>query len=124
MGSAQGRLNLPVNGEDISVPDARYWRCPKCREVVLGFSQARRLRKRAVEIYRRKHRLLSPGEIRSLRQRSRLTRVTLGRLLRLEPRTISRWESGRNVQPAAVDVLLRLIRDLPGGLDYLRKHAA
>lgn len=25
---------------------------------------------------------------------------------------------------AAMDILLRLIRDIPGSLDYLRKHAA
>jgi hypothetical protein len=38
--------------------------------------------------------------------------------------TISRWESGRNVQTEAMEMLLRLIRDLPGSLDYLRRHAA
>ena len=38
--------------------------------------------------------------------------------------TISRWEAGRNVQTAAMDLLLRMIRDLPGSLDYLRRHAA
>jgi hypothetical protein len=32
--------------------------------------------------------------------------------------------SGRNVQTAAMDILLRLIRDLPGRIDYLRDHAA
>jgi hypothetical protein len=33
-------------------------------------------------------------------------------------------ESGRNVQTEAMEMLLRLIRDLPGSLDYLRQHAA
>jgi len=28
------------------------------------------------------------------------------------------------VQTAAMDILLRLIRDLPGSIDYLRAHAA
>ena len=60
----------------------------------------------------------------SLRERPGLTQVELWRLLRLGSNTISRWESGRNVQTAAMDVLLRLIRDLPGSLDYLRNHAA
>jgi hypothetical protein len=32
--------------------------------------------------------------------------------------------SGRNVQTAAMDMLLRLTRDLPGSIDYLRDHAA
>jgi DNA-binding transcriptional regulator YiaG len=38
--------------------------------------------------------------------------------------TISRWEAGRNVQNGAMDVLLRLVRDVPETLDYLKKHAA
>jgi transcriptional regulator with XRE-family HTH domain len=38
--------------------------------------------------------------------------------------TISRWESGRDVQTEAMEMLLRLLRDLPGSLDYLRQHAA
>ena len=38
--------------------------------------------------------------------------------------TISRWEAGRNVQTTAMDILLRLIRDVPGSLHYLREHAA
>jgi hypothetical protein len=38
--------------------------------------------------------------------------------------TFSRWESGRNVQTGAMDLLLRLIRDLPGSIGYLRSRAA
>jgi len=63
-------------------------------------------------------------EIRSIRERFGLTQAELARLLRLGDYTISRWEAGRNVQAAAMDMLLRMIRDLPGSLDYLRKHAA
>jgi hypothetical protein len=37
--------------------------------------------------------------------------------------SFSRWESGSNVQIAAMGVLLRLVRDLPGSLAYLRKRA-
>jgi len=44
--------------------------------------------------------------------------------LRLGANTISRWEAGRSVQTEAMDVLLRLLRDVPGSLDYLRAHAA
>jgi DNA-binding transcriptional regulator YiaG len=53
-----------------------------------------------------------------------LTPSDLARLLRLGANTVSRWESGRNVQTAAMDMLLRLIRDLPGSIDYLRGRAA
>jgi putative zinc finger/helix-turn-helix YgiT family protein len=117
-------LKLPVNGEEVSVPAARHLRCPACDEVVLGFSDAKRLQQDAVGIYRRKHGLLSAEEIRALRERFGLTQGELARLLHLGANTISRWESGRNVQTAAMEILLRLIRDLPGSLQYLRRHAA
>ena len=124
MRQRRGKLSLPIHGQEVSVPDTGQWHCPKCREVVLDFYQSRRLRGRALEIYRRKYRLLSPQEIRTLRERCGLTRPALARLLRLEAEVISRWESGRNVQTASMDMLLRLLRDLPGSLSYLRKHAA
>ena len=35
-----------------------------------------------------------------------------------------RMSAARHGQTAAMDVLLRLIRDLPGSVEYLRRHAA
>ena len=124
MRERRSSLSTSVNGEDVLVRDASHLRCPKCREVVLRLDEVRHLNQAALDIYRRKYGLLSSDEIRSLRERLGLTQVELGRLLRLGSNTISRWESGRNVQTAAMNVLLRLIRDLPGSLDYLRDHAA
>jgi putative zinc finger/helix-turn-helix YgiT family protein len=117
-------LKLPVNGEEVSVPSARHLRCPTCDEIVLRFSDARRLQQDAVGSYRKKHGLLSAEEIRGIRERFGLTQGELARLLHLGANTISRWESGRNVQTEAMEMLLRLIRDLPGSLQYLRRHAA
>jgi putative zinc finger/helix-turn-helix YgiT family protein len=124
MGERRARLFFPVNGEQVSVPSALHLRCPKCDEVVLRFGDAGRLREDAIEIYRKKHGLLSADELRAMRERFGLTQAELARLLRLGANTISRWESGRNVQTEAMEMLLRLIRDLPGSLDYLRRHAA
>jgi putative zinc finger/helix-turn-helix YgiT family protein len=124
MRERQRALTFPVNGEEIAVPGSPHLSCPKCREVVLRFDDARKLRERALEIYRRKYGLLSADEIRSIRERFGLPQAGLARLLRLGANTISRWEAGRNVQAASLDVLLRLIRDLPGSVDYLRKHVA
>jgi putative zinc finger/helix-turn-helix YgiT family protein len=120
----RARLRLPVNGEEISVPSARFLGCPKCGEIVLRFQDSKRLHEDAIAIYRRKHGLLSADEIRVIREQFGLTQANLARLLRLGANTVSRWESGRNVQTAAMDILLRLIRDLPGSVDYLRGHAA
>lgn len=117
-------LRLPVNGEEIAVRSAAHLSCPKCGEVVLRFQDAKRLGEDSIALYRKKHGLLSADEIRAIREQFDLTQADLARLLRLGANTVSRWESGRNVQTAAMDILLRLIRDLPGSIDYLREHAA
>ena len=124
MKEKRGRLSFPVNGEDIRVPDATYLACPKRHDAVLRADDARRLRERALDVYREKYGLLSADEIRSLRERFGLTQAELARLLRLGQNTLSRWEAGRHAQTAAMDVLLRMLRDVPGGLEYLRTHAA
>jgi putative zinc finger/helix-turn-helix YgiT family protein len=124
MREKRSSLKFPVNGEEISVAESPHLGCPKCHEVVLRFDNARKLRQRALEIYRRKYGLLAADEIRSIRERFGLTQAELARLLRLGANTISRWEAARNVQAASMDMLLRIIRDLPGSVDYLRKHVA
>jgi putative zinc finger/helix-turn-helix YgiT family protein len=124
MKEKRGRLAFPVNGEDVRVPQATHLACPKGHDPVLRADDARRLREQALDIYRGKYGLLTAEDIRSLRERFGLTQAELARLLRLGQNTLSRWEAGRHVQTAAMDVLLRVLRDVPGGLEYLRKHAA
>ncbi len=124
MREENGELPFSVNGEEARIPDVPHSLCPECGEVVLRHDQARDLRERAIEQYRLQQGLLSAREIRAIRERFGLTQGDMARLLRLGGNTISRWESGRTVQTAALDILLRLIRDLPGSLDYLRQHAA
>jgi putative zinc finger/helix-turn-helix YgiT family protein len=124
MREKQGSLKFPVNGEEIAVAQSPHLSCSKCHEAVLRFDDARKLRQRALESYRQKYGLLSADDIRSIRERFGLTQGELARLLRLGGNTISRWEAARNVQTASMDTLLRMIRDLPGSLEYLRKLAA
>jgi hypothetical protein len=61
----RGRLRLPVNGEEITVPSAAHLKCPKCHEMVLRSQDARRLGEDAIAIYRRKHGLLSADQLRA-----------------------------------------------------------
>lgn len=121
---ARGTLIYPVNGERVRVPAVTYLRCPRDHEPVLDVSQAKYLREAALARYRSRYGLLSATEIRALRASLGLTQGGLAALLRLGGNTLSRWESGRNVQTAAMDLLLRLLRDVPGSLDYVRQHAA
>ncbi|MDP3773666.1 MAG: type II toxin-antitoxin system MqsA family antitoxin [Gemmatimonadales bacterium] len=117
-------LTLPVNSEVMRVPDCSHLRCPRCGEIVLRLDEARALDRGAFDRYRTKYGLLSSTEIRAIRQRHGLTQGQLAHLLRLGSNTVSRWEAGRNVQSAAMDVLLRLVRDVPESLNYLRTHPA
>jgi putative zinc finger/helix-turn-helix YgiT family protein len=124
MRSVRGRLHVSVNGENMAVPDMPHLRCPKCGEGLFSLAVARELERRGIDLYRAKYGLLTADEIRAIREQHVLTQAELAQLLRLGGNTLSRWEAGRNVQSAAMDVLLRLIRDLPGSLQYLRDHAA
>lgn len=119
-----GRLGQAVKGEEIVVASAAHLRCPECGEVVLRFTDAKRLQEDAIALYRKRHGLLSADEIKAIRLRFGLKQSDLAHLLRLGANTVSRWEAGRNVQTASLDVLLRLLRDVPGSIDYLRGQAA
>ena len=124
MRSTREDVTMSVNGEEIRVANIAHLRCPKCGEGLFTLQNAEMMRLEAFDTYRGTHALLSPDEIRAIREQHGLTQAELARLLRLGGNTLSRWEAGRNVQTAAMDVLLRLIRDLPGSLEYLRDHAA
>lgn len=113
-----------VNGERVVVPGVPHLACPSCGEVVLGYDESKALQGAAIEAYRRTRGLLGASDIRDLRDLLGLTQQQLAALLKLGANTVSRWESGRNVQNEAMDVLLRLIRDVPGNLEYLKAHAA
>ncbi|MBZ0231483.1 MAG: type II toxin-antitoxin system MqsA family antitoxin [Deltaproteobacteria bacterium] len=123
MKQARARLPYPVNGETILVPSV-HLTCPRCGETVLELREWKRQHENAIAIYRERHGLLSADEIRAIRKQLGLNQAALARLLRLGGNTVSRWESGRNVQSGAMDILLRMLRDLPGSVAYLRKRAA
>ena len=124
MKATVAELSIALNGERVAVPGVQHFACPSCGEVVLRHEDAKALRERAVEVYRRSRSLLSAGEIRAVRQRLNLTQAQFASLLQLGLNTVSRWESGRNVQNGAMDVLLKVVRDVPGTLAYLKKLAA
>lgn len=121
---SRAKMALPVNGERIEISRIPHRRCPDCGEGLLTLQAATRLQETAHAIYRERHGLLAPEEIRRLRESLGLSQASLAELLHLGANTISRWETGRIVQSASMDVLLRMVRDLPGSLDYLQTLAA
>jgi putative zinc finger/helix-turn-helix YgiT family protein len=120
----RGTLRLPVNGEEIAVPSSHHLSCPKCGEIVLGFQDAKRLHEDAIAIYRKRHGLLSADEIRAIRERFTLKQADVAQLLRLGANTVSRWGVWQKCSDRGDGHALRLIRDLPGSIEYLRDRAA
>lgn len=117
-------LKLPIHGEEVAVPHVSHLHCTDCDERVLDIGQSRDLHRRALDSYRERHGLLTADDIRLIREKYGLSQLGLAMLLKLGAVTLSRWESGRFVQSSSMDVLLRLIRDVPDTIEYLRKRAA
>src|SRR5262245_10382191 len=83
--------------------------CPACGEAFSG-PEAGRIRDEAIC---RALGLLTPGEIRSLRERLGLTQAELARLTGIGEASISRWERGQLIQSRALDRYLRLLAGNP-----------
>jgi putative transcriptional regulator len=90
---------------------------PECREQLSG-PEAARIRHMAIC---RALGLLTPGEIRAIRDRLNLTQAEFARLTRLGEATICRWERGRLLQNPAMDRYLRLIASGEDNVRFLRR---
>ena len=64
--------------------------------------------------------MLSPDEIRQIREQLGMSQKELAKKLQLGEVSISRWESNSVIQTAALDLLLRLMRDVPEVRKYIQ----
>ena len=109
-----GRRTISVAG--------KFLQCQgECREIYFGPGEADDVSRRAAEIARTDSGLLTPQEIRDIRDQHDLTQQQLEQLLNVGPKTVVRWEKGTVVQNAATDTLLRLLRDVPAAYRHLRR---
>ena len=118
-----GPIREVVNGESFWIPDVAHHNCARCGNKLFSIQICQVMIDQGNALYRQRHHLLSGADILAIRKQLKLTQVQLAALLKLGGNTLSRWESGRIVQSAAMDTLLRLLRDVPGTLPYLRKRA-
>ncbi len=95
----------------VSVPALRTPRCqnPECRAILLDTAANRRI----TQAFRRAANLLEPEEIRRRREALGLTQAALAEWLEVGAATVSRWETGAQIQQRSLDKLLRLFFDLP-----------
>ncbi len=95
----------------VRVPGLRTPRCqnPNCRTILLTPEANRAI----TAAFRRAAGLLEPEEIRRQREKLGLTQAALAERLEVGTATVSRWETGGQVQQRSLDKLLRLYFDLP-----------
>jgi putative zinc finger/helix-turn-helix YgiT family protein len=89
-----------------------FFRCEKCGHEQRTIEQRDAAEKSAIEQIRAKHELLTPREIRQLREELGLTSAQLADVCYGTPRGIvAGWEKGRYLQNREADALLRSLRD-------------
>jgi putative zinc finger/helix-turn-helix YgiT family protein len=117
----KGEFNTQIEGPDgnpmtLSVPDVIWRHCNSCGEDLLDDNASEAITK----AHRAALKLLTAGEIRSLRQRLAKTQSQMGELLGIGEKTYCRWESGTHFQSEAFDRYLRLLES-PEVVDLLNE---
>ena len=100
---------FPVRGESIEV-DTQVAVCPICREDLSVEEWDDLALRKAFDEYRRRHGLLSPGEIVEIRKQYGLSQRALSLVLGWGEITVHRYEMG-SIQDAAHDAQLRIAAD-------------
>ncbi len=85
-------------GHEFVIEGIIHWECPECGEVEYPAESLHELDLKLNDLYRQEEGLLSPTEIRQLREKLGITQVQLERIIGVRSPTVSRWESGAIVQ--------------------------
>ncbi len=88
----------------VMISDLETPKCRKCGEMILIDAANRRI----TDALREQVGLLKPLQIRAGREALGLTQEQLAAKLRIASATVSRWETGAQVQQRALDLLMRL----------------
>jgi putative zinc finger/helix-turn-helix YgiT family protein len=88
----------------VTVADFHVLQCQRCGDLILDDAANKRLS----DALRAEVGLLAPSEIRKKREALNLTQKQLAQLLRIAESTLSRWETGAQIQQKAMDAFLRV----------------
>lgn len=88
----------------VTVPELETPRCRNCGEIVLDDAANRQIS----EAFRHQACLLTPEQLRQGRESLGLTQKQLANRLEVAEATLSRWETGTQIQQRSLDRLLRL----------------
>ena len=102
--------NLEHDGRSyhVALPDLEVFQCQNCGAVILDDAADDRLS----DALRDAAGLLKPVEIRARREALGLKQRELAGYLRIAESTLSRWETGAQIQQRSMDALLRIFFEL------------
>jgi len=115
-------IPIQVGARSVAV-EGDYSTCTGCGEVFFAPGEMDEAMQKASSVVRDEDGLLQPAEILAIREGLDLSQAEFERLLGVGPKTVVRWEKGTVFQNGATDSLLRLLRDVPGCVRYLRARA-
>jgi putative zinc finger/helix-turn-helix YgiT family protein len=104
----------------VEVPALTVPQCASCQAISIDDEADRRIS----AAFRQAAGLLSPDEIRDNREKLALTQQEFADLLGVGEATVSRWESGAQIQQRALDRFLRLCFACPPALEMLRAECS
>lgn len=114
-GSEMVRSTEPISGtfrdEEFLVDGIPHHICVNCGEIAFGLKEADEYALKVKEAYRNAHGLLSPREIREIRNGFNLTQKEFEAVIGVGKTAVSRWETGALVQPKSEDNLMREMRN-------------
>ena len=113
MREARGPVTELYRGREYTVENVTRRVCESCGECEIDADEADRLTHEIGLMYRRDEGLLSPGEIRSIRERLMLKQKDFESLLGVSTPTVSRWETGAMLQSKTADRLMRVLAAHP-----------
>jgi putative zinc finger/helix-turn-helix YgiT family protein len=93
----------------IAIPKLKVLKCASCGALVLDDEANAQVS----DALRREAGLLMPGEIRQQREALGLTQKQLANYLQVGESTLSRWETGAQIQQRSLDRFLRIFFSIP-----------
>lgn len=112
------RVGVQIGVRTTSVMADRM-KCVACGEAFYLPGQMQDVQRRAADKIRADEGLLAGDQVRSIRAGLGLSQPEFEHLLGVGPKTSIRWERGTVFQNSATDTLMRLLRDVPGVVEYL-----
>lgn len=109
-------------GSRRAVIDVEHFRCADCGEVFYTAEQADAAQRALAVRLREEDGLLTPEQIRAVREKYGLSQAQFEKLLSVGDKTVVRWERGTVFQNKATDQLIRTISEVPEAFAFLAQR--